>query len=149
MDSANIRMIQRGGGPGFAEEPLSGVRIVDRFRVQHFDRDFAFEFGVKRQENFAHATRAQLFDDPVVRNLFGSQVGLPRDGERIREGAIHSRGLFENTRVNLIPLPLRPNDELSTLKHDQCQRMFSGRIFLYFALRLLEGAVPKKRTAIG
>ena len=127
MDSANIRMIQRGGGTGFAEEPLSGVRIVDGFREQHFDRDFAFEFGVMRQEDFAHAARAQLFDDLVVSNLFGSQVGLPRHGERIREGAMQTRDCV-NTRVNLVPLPLPPNDEFSTLKQDQCQRMFSLRM---------------------
>ena len=79
-------MIQRGGGPCFAEEPLFGERIVNRFCRQHLDCDLASELGVLRQKNFAHAARAQLFDDPVVRNLFGSQVGLPRDGERIREG---------------------------------------------------------------
>ncbi len=47
-----------------------------------------------------------------MRNLLDSQVGLPRDGERTRDGAIHKRGLFDNIRVNLFPLPIRPNDEL-------------------------------------
>jgi hypothetical protein len=64
-----------------------------------------------RQKDFAHAAGAQLLQDSVMRDLL-DQVGLPRDGERIHDGAIHTGGLFENIRVNLIPLPTPPNDEL-------------------------------------
>jgi len=61
-------LIQRGGGPCFAEKPLSGAGIVDRFRRQHFDCDFAFELGVLRQEGFAHAGSSVICD----LGLFGS-----------------------------------------------------------------------------
>ena len=55
IDRADVRMIQCGRGPCFTEQPFFGLRIVDRFRRQHFDRDFAFQLGVLRKEDFAHA----------------------------------------------------------------------------------------------
>src|SRR5262245_48167689 len=58
VDLADIRMANLGGRPGFAKEPgaETGRHAV---RVRHFDRDFAFQFGIKRAIDTAEGSFAE------------------------------------------------------------------------------------------
>src|SRR5580704_838948 len=68
VDGANVRVIERGRGPGFAAKTLQRLRIAREVIGQEFEGDEAAEFGVFGFIDYAHAAIAKLLDDAVVRN---------------------------------------------------------------------------------
>ncbi len=68
VDSADILMIESGGGFGFSQQTLFGVLIGRDFGWEEFNRDFPVEPLVLSQVDLAHATTPELLDDAVVRD---------------------------------------------------------------------------------
>ena len=66
VDGANIRVIQRGGGAGFAAETFERLRIADEIFGKKFESDEAAEFGVFGFVDDAHAAAAEFFSDAVM-----------------------------------------------------------------------------------
>src|SRR5258708_25245433 len=69
VNGTDIRVIESGRGFRLANQPFSGVVIFARLIGEYLDRYFAFKPGVLGQEHFAHAARAELFDDLIMREL--------------------------------------------------------------------------------
>ena len=68
VNGADVGMIQRRCGPGFALEAFQGLRVLRDFVGQELQRDEAAERGVFGLVDHAHAAAAQFFDDAVVRD---------------------------------------------------------------------------------
>ncbi len=68
VDGADVRMVERRCGPCFALEPLERAGRSDVCGRQQLDRDGSQQLRVFRLEDHAHAARADLFEDPVVRD---------------------------------------------------------------------------------
>ncbi len=60
VHDANVRMIERRGGPGFLQKSLPALRVRGQFFRQELDRRFTFEPGVLGQKDFTHAALAKL-----------------------------------------------------------------------------------------
>jgi hypothetical protein len=68
MDDADVGMLERGGGLGFVNEPLFGLRIVREFRGEEFEDHKAVELEVPGFVDNAHTASAQVLDNLVVRD---------------------------------------------------------------------------------
>ena len=66
VDGADIGMIQRGSGAGFAAETFERLRIADEIFGKKFKGDEAAEFGVLGFVDDTHASAAEFFDDAVM-----------------------------------------------------------------------------------
>ncbi len=72
VKSADVGMIQRGGGAGLTFETLAGFgftrlrRLVDAKRGEEFQRDHAAQTDVFGLVDHTHATRAERFDDLIA-----------------------------------------------------------------------------------
>ncbi len=55
----DVRMIERGGGAGFAPEALQAHGVLSELRRQQLERDVAFELLIARQPDLAHPARAE------------------------------------------------------------------------------------------
>jgi hypothetical protein len=66
VDGADIGMIQRGRGAGFAAETFERLRITDEIFGKEFDGDEAAEFGVFGFVDDTHASAAEFFNDAVM-----------------------------------------------------------------------------------
>ena len=69
----DVRVVERRGGTGLAEEPFPAVRVRRVPRGQELDRDEPLQAGVARLVDDAHAPFAQLFEDLVVEKLLSDQ----------------------------------------------------------------------------
>ena len=68
VNGADVRMIQRGGGLGFALETGQGLRVAGDVLREKFQRDETAQARVFRFVHHAHSSAAESFDDPVMRN---------------------------------------------------------------------------------
>ena len=68
VDGANVGMIQRRGGLGFALKAAECLRIFGYVVGQEFERDKAAELDIFGLVNHTHAAATELFDDAVVRD---------------------------------------------------------------------------------
>jgi len=68
VDSADILMIESGGGFGFSQQTLFGALIGRDFCWEEFNRDFPVEPLVLSQVDLAHAAAPELLDDAVMRD---------------------------------------------------------------------------------
>lgn len=66
VDGDDIGMIERRCGLRFLDEPQLARCLTEIFRTQHLDRDETVQPRVPRFEHFAHAARAQRFEDLIV-----------------------------------------------------------------------------------
>ena len=66
VHGADIRMIQRGRGLGFAQQVPAGVVVIAAVGRQELDRDVALERQVAGQVHVAHTAAPQQTDDAVV-----------------------------------------------------------------------------------
>jgi hypothetical protein len=66
VNRANVGMVQRGGGLGFALESREGLRVAGDVLRQKFQRNEALEARVFGLVNDTHTSAAKLFDDAVV-----------------------------------------------------------------------------------
>jgi hypothetical protein len=65
VNRGDIRMVQRGKGPGLAIEPGQTIRVRrDRLR-QHLDRDVSRQVRIDSAVDFAHSTGTDLRGDVV------------------------------------------------------------------------------------
>ena len=90
VDGADVGMIQRGGGLGFAFETGQGLRIFGYIVRQEFQGDEAVKFGVFGFVDYAHAAAAEFFDDAVMRDGLADHWGVRRN-IRLR-GYLSQRG---------------------------------------------------------
>ena len=70
VNRADVRMVERGGGEGFALEAFAGGGIVFHLGRQKFQRDVAAQLEVLGFVHHTHPAAAQLRQNPVVRNSF-------------------------------------------------------------------------------
>ena len=68
MDGADVGMVQRGGGFGFALEAAERLRILCDIVGQEFQRDKAVELDVLGLVDDTHPATAELLDNAVVRD---------------------------------------------------------------------------------
>src|SRR5580704_7629957 len=73
VDGADVGMVQRGGGAGFAAEAFERQSIADEVIGQELQSNEAAEFSVFCFVNDTHASAAELFNDAVVRNYLADQ----------------------------------------------------------------------------
>ncbi len=74
VDGADMRVIQRGCGAGFALEAFEGRRVGGWLLGQEFQRHVPAKLGVLGHVHDSHAAATQFFDNAVVRD------GLPDHG---------------------------------------------------------------------
>lgn len=65
IDSADVRVVERGEHPRFACEPCSALRVGRQVRRQDLDRDITIELAVAGAIDLAHAAGAKRGDDCV------------------------------------------------------------------------------------
>ena len=70
IDSADIGMVQRRGGPGLTLKALQRERVFFQLSGQELQGDVAAEVDVLSFVHHAHATAAKLVQDPVVGDGF-------------------------------------------------------------------------------
>ena len=68
VNGADVGMVQRGGGLGFALETAQRLRVSGDVVGKKFQRDEAVQARVFGLVDNAHAAAAELFDDAVVRD---------------------------------------------------------------------------------
>ena len=68
VNGADVRMIQSGGGAGFAQEAVERWLIFGGVRREKFECDAAIEDGVAGGIHDAHASAAEAFHDAIVRD---------------------------------------------------------------------------------
>ena len=74
MNGADVRVIQGGGGFGFALETAQGLGIFRNIIRQKFEGYEAAKLDVFGFVDYAHASAAQFFEDAVMRNGLVQQV---------------------------------------------------------------------------
>ena len=75
VDRADVGMVQRGGGAGFALKAFECLRIVGDVIGKKFEGDEAAELGVFGFVDDAHSAAAEFFDDAVMRDGLSDQGG--------------------------------------------------------------------------
>ena len=60
VHNADVRMIERRGGPGFLQKSLPSLGVRGQFRRQELDRRFAFEPSVLGQKDLSHAAGTEF-----------------------------------------------------------------------------------------
>src|SRR5208282_525848 len=73
VNRANVRVIQSGGGFGFAAETAEGLGVAGNIVGQKFQRDKTIQAGVLRFIDDTHASAAELFDDAVMGDGFAEK----------------------------------------------------------------------------
>src|SRR5581483_7856707 len=68
VNRADVRVIQRGGRLGFALKAAESLRILGNIVGKKFKRHKAMQASVFRLVDHAHASAAELLDDPVMRD---------------------------------------------------------------------------------
>ena len=68
VNGADVGMIQRRGGAGFAAESLDGLGVLGNVVGKKFEGHVAAEARVLGFVDHAHATAAQFFQDAVMGN---------------------------------------------------------------------------------
>jgi len=68
VDGADVRMVQPGSGLGFPLEAAESLRVLGHILGQELEGNKAIQFDVFGLVDDAHATAAELLDNPVVRN---------------------------------------------------------------------------------
>ena len=87
---ADVRMIERGGEPRFALEPLEVGFLGRQFRRQDLDHDRPAQLGVGRFVNCSLPTGANLFEDSVIPKFCADhfRVYLTPAAQRLATGAV-------------------------------------------------------------
>ena len=75
VDGADVRVIQRRGGPRFALEPLEGLTVLGKVLRQELERYQAAELGVLGLVDDAHASPAQLLENAIVGDRLAGHKG--------------------------------------------------------------------------
>jgi hypothetical protein len=73
MDGADVGMVQRAGGAGFAFEAFEGLRIASEIVGEKFESDEAAKTRVFGFVDDAHSAAAEFFDDAVMRDRLADQ----------------------------------------------------------------------------
>ena len=66
VDRHDVGMVQRGGDPGLAPEPLPKHVVLSQFRGEHLERIYAIECGVGRAIDHPHPPTADQIVDAVA-----------------------------------------------------------------------------------
>jgi hypothetical protein len=66
VDGADVGVIERGGGAGFAAKTFKGLRILGGFAGEKFEGDEAAELDVFGFVDDAHASATNAFEDAVT-----------------------------------------------------------------------------------
>ena len=73
VNGADIGVIERGGGFGFALKTCQGLGIFGEFAGKKFKSDETVQAGVLGFINHAHSATTQFFDDAVVGNRLAQE----------------------------------------------------------------------------
>ena len=105
VDGADVGMVQRGGGTGFASKSLQGLRVVRKFVGKKFQGDEAPELGVFSFVNYAHPAAAQLVHYAIVRDGLPDHVCLATESGNVRRDteASQSWGVVEEVYFLSVP----------------------------------------------
>jgi hypothetical protein len=68
LDSADVGLVERGGGAGLALEAINGLRIAGEFRREKFEGYEAAKLGVLCLIDHAHPASPEFIDDAVMRD---------------------------------------------------------------------------------
>ena len=68
MDGADVRVVQRGGGPRFGAEPVNGLRILRQVIGDELERNRAAKTQVFGGVHDTHTARAEVAHEPIMRN---------------------------------------------------------------------------------
>ena len=93
VNGADIWMVQRRCGPGFALEARQRLRVPGHFIGQKLEGDEALEAAVFRLVDHAHAASANFFDDAVVRDGLADHVADALRDAILRVAACGSQSL--------------------------------------------------------
>ena len=74
VDRANVRMVERRGGPGLALKPLERLPVPGEVFGKELQRHHAAEFGVLGFVHDTHPPASELFEDAVVGNCFAEHA---------------------------------------------------------------------------
>src|SRR6185503_8128465 len=85
VDRDDVRMIERGGRLGFADEPPNPIFAPHQLGREDLEGHAPLEGLVLREVDLAHASRSERADDAVVRDLILRLKGAGRS---------HSRGFY-------------------------------------------------------
>jgi len=72
----NVRVLQSSNGLNFAEEPVEGFAVVIGRNEKSFDGNCLTQAVMLAAEDVAHATAADLFEQPVIAE--GEPISLAR-----------------------------------------------------------------------
>ena len=84
VNRADVGMIERGGGLGFASESFERLAVLGEFLGQKLQGDKTAEARVFGFIDHAHATAAELLDDPVMGDVVKQEGGLHKDRAMLR-----------------------------------------------------------------
>ena len=68
VNGANVGMIERRRGLGFAPKPFEGLRVARQFHGKEFQGDETIQARILRFVDHAHTAAAELFDNAVMGN---------------------------------------------------------------------------------
>jgi hypothetical protein len=74
VNGADVRVVQGGGGTGFAAEAFKRLGIAGKIVGEEFESNMAAETDVFGLVNHAHATAAQFLEDAVVADGFADHA---------------------------------------------------------------------------
>src|SRR5215470_6936797 len=75
MNGANVGVVERSGGAGFAKKTFERELVGNRFGSEELQCDLTIEHGVPRGINDTHSATAEFLDDLVVRNRQTNHLG--------------------------------------------------------------------------
>jgi hypothetical protein len=98
-DADDVRVVQRRGGPGLAQEALQRelLLVPPAHRGQHLDRDLAVQFEVFGQVDRAHAAAAEL----VLHHVGPDAEPLVPAGEQLRGLELGQKPVLDERRGGL------------------------------------------------
>ena len=109
VNAADVGMVERGRGPGFAGEPLARGFVASGFRRQQLQGDAPTEIGVFGKVDLGHATRAEQRAQFVASES--------RSGRKARHDRRPRRLYAASVAPSLLPPPsrrrLRPHPYIS------------------------------------
>jgi hypothetical protein len=98
INGADVGMVERRGGAGFALETLEGARITDCTVGKEFQSDLTAETNVLRFVNHAHSARTKLLVNAIVRNDLVGHL-TQNSGAQLQQDPNRSHGTQVNPEV--------------------------------------------------
>ncbi len=93
VDRADVRVVEGGGGPGLAQEPVERGAVAGGLGGEELQGDGSVEDAVVCPVDDAHTAATELLDDPVVRDVLSDHLASPGGRHRmVRRAPKSTRG---------------------------------------------------------